>query len=287
MKPGLSRVLWEHQTVGSNPTTPTSIKGGCMFDYLSRYFEDWNLWDWTWTLTATIVAIWLGVQWGAGDWNTALSIITCLTGLWCVILVAKRRIFNYYVGIINVVGYAYIAYGYQLYGEVMLNAGYFLPMQFVGLYIWMKNKDPEVVDKVKIEFLSTWQRVIWFFVSLIAIMAYANVLRDMGDPLPWLDSTSTVLSIIAMILMAWRFMEQWVLWIIVDVASIAIWWIVIGENGGRDVALLVMWSAYLINAIYGFIMWIKMYREQQDEFIRNLTPYTKKKANEKLAKLVK
>ena len=231
-----------------------------MFNYLKEYFDNWGWWDWCWTIIASITAIWLGKYWGAGDWNTVLSIVTCLTGLWCVILVAKGRIFNYYLGIINVVGYSVIAYNYQLYGEVMLNAGYFLPMQFVGLYIWHKNKDPKVIDKVKVNFLSNFGRFKWIAISFLLVITYSVYLKSIGDSVPVLDSSSTVLSVIAMILMAWRYMEQWVLWILVDVVSIWMWIIVLMEQGTNDIAMLVMWSAYLINAIYGLILWIKMYR---------------------------
>ena len=233
-----------------------------MFNYLKEYFDNWNLWDWSWTLIATAVAIWLGLQWGEGGWRTWLSIVTCMTGLWCVILVAKGRIFNYYIGIINVLGYGYIAYHYALWGEVMLNIGYFLPMQFVGLYIWMKNKDPKVKDKVEVKFLSNPGRIQWAIISAAAVSAYAVVLDIMGDPVPVLDSTSTILSIIAMILMAWRYMEQWVLWIVVDIVSVWMWVLVLMDKGTNDIAMLVMWSAYLVNAIYGFYAWINMYKEQ-------------------------
>lgn len=233
-----------------------------MFNYLKEYFDNWNLWDWSWTLIATAVAIWLGLQWGEGGWRTWLSIVTCMTGLWCVILVAKGRIFNYYIGIINVLGYGYIAYHYALWGEVMLNIGYFLPMQFVGLYIWMKNKDPKVKDKVEVKFLSNPGRIQWAIISAAAVSAYAVVLDIMGDPVPVLDSTSTILSIIAMILMAWRYMEQWVLWIVVDIVSVWMWILVLQKQGTNDMAMLVMWSAYLVNAIYGFYAWINMYKEQ-------------------------
>lgn len=233
-----------------------------MFNYLKEYFKDWNTWDYLWTITATVVAVWLGLQWGEGGLGTWLSIVTCLTGLWCVILAAKGRIFNYYVGIINVVGYSYIAYHYQLWGEVMLNAGYFLPMQFVGLYLWMKNKDEKVKDKVRIEFMSWGGRLEWLGISGLLVCIYGLILSEMGDPVPFLDSASTVLSVIAMILMACRYMEQWVLWIIVDIVSIWMWIIVVMDKGANDIAMLVMWSAYLINAVYGFIAWIKMYNEQ-------------------------
>ena len=232
--------------------------------YLKEYFKNWNLWDYSWKIIASVVGVWLGLHWGSGDWNTILSIVTCLTGLWCVILVAKGRIFNYYLGIINVIGYAYISYQYQLYGEVMLNALYFLPMQFVGLYIWTKNKNPLVKDAVRIKFMDGFNRTMLAIICLGAVLIYATILEKMGDPLPLLDSTSTVLSIVAMVLMAWRYMEQWVLWVVVDVVSIAMWYIVIDANGARDIALLVMWIAYLINAVYGFLAWIKMYRKQQN-----------------------
>jgi nicotinamide mononucleotide transporter len=233
-----------------------------MYKFLRNYFSDWNLWDWSWTVIASVTAVWLGMRLGEGGWQTTLSVVTCLTGLWCVILVAKGRIFNYYLGIINVVGYAYIAYGYKLYGEVMLNAFYFLPMQFAGLIIWMRNKEGNTVDTVKTKFLTSEGRLAVGVVSVTATIVYGFALEKMGDPVPFLDSTSTVLSIVAMMLMAWRYMEQWILWIVVDVVSIVMWWFVVLEKGTNDIAMLVMWSAYLINAIYGFIAWIGMHKKQ-------------------------
>jgi nicotinamide mononucleotide transporter len=245
--------------------------------YLKDYFKDWNTWDYCWTIIASVIGTWIGLQWGEGGWRTWLSIITMLTGLWCVILVAKGRIFNYYVGVINCIGYAYIAYGYQLYGEVMLNALYFLPMQFVGLWVWRKNKDLRVPDKVRIKFMSPLGRVTWALLSVLVALAYSSLLGMMGDPVPFLDSTSTVLSVIAMILMAWRYMEQWILWIIVDIVSVWMWVLVIMKEGANDTALLVMWIAFLINAVYGFVCWIKMYKTQctndrLDDLDRTLQP---------------
>jgi len=229
-----------------------------MLNYLKDYFKDWNTWDYCWTIIASVVGTWIGLQWGS--W---LSVISMLSGLWCVILVAKGRIFNYYLGLIQVVTYAYICYGYQLYGEFQLNLFYFLPMQFVGFYIWHKNKDTAVKDKVVVKFMNNIGRVGWTFLSVLAVLIYAIYLRDLGDPYPLIDSASTVLSVIAMVLMAWRYMEQWVLWVVVDIVSVWLWILVVMDKGANDVALLVMWSAFLINAVYGFICWIKMYKQQR------------------------
>jgi len=51
--------------------------------------------------------------------------------------------------------------------------------------------------------------------------------------------------------MAFRYREQWMLWIIVNIVSV-IMWVNIG-----DPMMILMWSAYLINAIYGFVKWSK------------------------------
>ena len=52
-------------------------------------------------------------------------------------------------------------------------------------------------------------------------------------------------------------MEQWVLWIVVDVVTV-IMWAVDFAKGGETIATLAMWAIYLVNAIIMFVRW---YRE--------------------------
>jgi nicotinamide mononucleotide transporter len=227
-------------------------------NYLREYFEDWSLWDKLWSLIFTGVIVALSIVW-KDSWY---GLICSLTGIFCVILAAKGRIFNYYIGIINVLLYAFISYQNKYYGEVMLNAFYFFPMQFVGLAIWLRHKNPRIIDTVKVRFLSNKYRFLWAAICAIGTVSYGFVLKKLGGNLPFLDSSSTVLSVIAMILMSWRYMEQWILWIIVDIVSVILW-LVVMLNGGNDITILLMWTAYLVNAIYGLIVWIRMYKMQE------------------------
>ena len=70
---------------------------------------------------------------------------------------------------------------------------------------------------------------------------------------------STVFSIVANILMVLRYREQWALWIIVDVVTV-IMWIIAG-----DFLMTIMWAIYLVNAVYGWVMWTKMSSEKREE----------------------
>ena len=65
--------------------------------------------------------------------------IAGISGVLCVVLVAKGSIWNYLFGLINVSMYAYISYKASLYGDAALNALYYLPMQFIGWWQWRKR----------------------------------------------------------------------------------------------------------------------------------------------------
>jgi nicotinamide mononucleotide transporter len=219
-----------------------------------KYFKDWNLFEKSWLLIFTLINLYLFFVWH----DTLLGLVASLTGMICVVLVAKGKISNYYFGIVNVIAYAYISYQSRYYGEVMLNLFYFLPMQFVGLYFWRKNINKEKSnDDVLINKLSGKEKLLWLVVSILGVFNYGVFLLYLGGTLPFVDSASTILSIIAMILMVRRVVEQWILWIVIDLISIFMWFYILTQ-GGNEISMLVMWSAFLVNAIYGYYNWKKM-----------------------------
>lgn len=228
---------------------------------IQTYFSDWTTWEKYWISIATIaIAIASIMTWDLTNQTASwLSLISSISGIWCVLLTAKKRISNYIVGFVNVVAYAAAAYLWRLYGDFMLNAFYFLPMQFVGWYYWTKPSAKTDTDEVKGLFLSSRARVYWSILSGIAVIAYGTFLTSLGGNTPYLDSMSTVLSIIAMILMAKRYMEQWILWIVVDVVSTIMWAnICFNEGGMMNLGLMIMWVLWTINAVYGFLKWRKI-----------------------------
>jgi nicotinamide mononucleotide transporter len=222
-----------------------------------NYFKDWNIFEKSWLVMFTAIEFYLFFAWN----DSVIGLVTMLTGIWCVVLVAKGKKFNYYPGIINVVLYAYISYQSKLYGEVMLNALYFLPMQFYGLWLWNKNMADQN-DNVKITMMSNRNRVLLLAISAVSVYGYGLILEYLKGNFPFVDSTSTVLSVIAMLLMCFRYGEQWLLWIFVDIVSV-IMWVGIYLQDGTGLSMIVMWSAYLINALYGQYNWYKMHNKQR------------------------
>ena len=195
-----------------------------------------------------------------------------IAGVLCVVLVAKGSIWNYLFGIVNVSMYAYISYKAALYGDAALNAFYYVPMQFIGWWQWRKRgaamSESEADGagvQVKARRFSWRQRAVLVVGCAAAVVVGGFVLRHFGDPQPFKDSTTTVLSIVAQALMALAFMEQWALWIITNVVSVVMWSICVARGEAHAAVMVIMWVFYLMNSLNGFRVWLKLSRSSLPE----------------------
>ena len=190
-----------------------------------------------------------------------------IAGVLCVVLVAKGSIWNYLFGLVNVSMYAYISYKASIYGDAALNALYYVPMQFIGWWQWRKRgaavSEAEADGRgvqVKARRFNWTQRAVLAAGCAAAVIAGGFILRHFGDPQPFKDSTTTVLSIVAQALMALAFMEQWALWIITNVVSVVMWVICVMRGEAHAAVMVIMWSFYLLNSINGLRVWLKLSR---------------------------
>ena len=195
-----------------------------------------------------------------------------IAGVLCVVLVAKGSIWNYLFGIVNVSMYAYISYKAALYGDAALNAFYYVPMQFIGWWQWRKRgaamSDAEADGagvQVKARRFTWRQRAVLAVGCAAVVIAGGFILRYFGDPQPFKDSTTTVLSIVAQALMALAFMEQWALWIITNVVSVVMWSICVARGEAHAAVMVIMWVFYLMNSLNGFRVWLKLSRSSLPE----------------------
>ena len=190
-----------------------------------------------------------------------------IAGVLCVVLVAKGSIWNYVFGLVNVSMYAYISYKASLFGDAALNALYYLPMQFIGWWQWRKrgaslssSEASGNAVQVNARRFSLKQRMVLAFGCVAAVIACGFLLEHLGDPQPFKDSATTVLSIVAQALMALAFMEQWVLWIITNIISVIMWAVCVARGEAHAALMVIMWSFYLLNSINGLRVWLKLSR---------------------------
>jgi nicotinamide mononucleotide transporter len=74
---------------------------------------------------------------------------------------------------------------------------------------------------------------------------------------PYIDAATNVLAVAATIMMIRRFREQWAAYIILNVLSVIMWLFRMADGSPDGLLMVVMWSAYLVNACYGLYNWTK------------------------------
>lgn len=223
-----------------------------MKELFNKIFEGWTKKEIAWLLTATATILCLSIYFG----NSPLGIVSAITGVITVVLIAKGKISNFYFALINVSTYAFIAFQAGFYGDVMLNVLYYLPMNIYGIYAWKKHQSAET-KSVKSMSLNKDQKIKVVLGSIVAILLYTGILLAMGDTMPLVDATSTILAIVAMMLMVKGYVEQWYVWVLVNLMSITLWLFAL-MNGGNDIAQLLQYMVYFINSIYGIYNWKKL-----------------------------
>lgn len=218
---------------------------------IKNEFTGWKKWETGWLIGACAVIVVLSIYWH----DTLMGIISATTGTACVICTGKGKLSAYVFGLINSVLYAIIAYKTKLYGETMLNALYYVPMQFIGFYTWSKHMNDETNEVIKKNM--KWSgRIIMTASIILGTFVYGLVLKKLGDAMPFIDAFTTVTSVVAMIVSVKMFAEQWWIWVVVDVFTVYMWFMAFMQ-GQENIATLVMWMVYLVNAVIMLVKWEK------------------------------
>ena len=127
-----------------------------------------------------------------------------------------------------------------------------------GIFLWKKNmtKNEDGTNDVKAKKFLWWQWIISVVATIAATFGMGYFLDSIGSNQAYLDAATNVMSIFAQLLMIWRFREQWIWWIVIDVICIVMWF-----NVGNW-SMVAMYVAWTINAIYGWYNWSKLNKIQ-------------------------
>lgn len=218
----------------------------------AEFLEGKTLFSWLFLafgILLQVFAIVYGYVTGTPD-NVA-SIISGLTGIVSVVLCAEGKISFYAFGYVQLLTYVFgVAVPNHLYGEIWENVFYFITMIY-GTYVWAKNyhkKENGSAEIISKRLNKTWGAVV-YAVMVIGIGVLTAVLKNTNDPVPFFDAITTVPAMGAQILMMLGYRDQWVGWIIEDIASL-IMFIILGNW-----VMVAQYTFWTINCIYGWIKW--------------------------------
>nr|WP_288697479.1 nicotinamide riboside transporter PnuC [uncultured Dorea sp.] len=184
---------------------------------IKEFFTDWSWKEKAWLAFVLIVQT---VAWAIQKESLFMLVMT-LTSSLNLVLGAKGKVAGLYFAIINSALYAINCMGIPLYGEVMYNLIYSIPVSAIAIFTWKKNMTKG--GEVKFRTMTPKIMLTTVAVTIIGVLGYMQILKWMGGNLPFMDSLTTVVSVVASFLYLLRFSEQWAMWAIVNALSIVMW----------------------------------------------------------------
>lgn len=177
-----------------------------------------------------------------------------LTGLLCAYLSSEGKRVSYILGLINYLLIGYVSFKNGLYGLFIFGAIIYPILQIQGFISWSKNLNKDNNVKVR-EF--TFKNSIIITISCVAgslILSYLLTLIP-GERIAFLDASSNIINLCAVILAILRFKECWWIWLINNTIDLAIWLITFITKGENSGMMLLVSIGYLLINIYGIIKW--------------------------------
>jgi nicotinamide mononucleotide transporter len=150
-----------------------------------------------------------------------IELIAALLGLINVALLWRRSIWNYPFGMAMVSLYAVIFWQARLYSEAGLQVFFFV-VQIYGWALWARNGGGQ--GPVKVSWMEGRERLAWGVITAALSLSLGWLMhRFTNAALPFADSAIAGASIAAQFLLSFRRIENWVLWIVIDLASIPLY----------------------------------------------------------------
>lgn len=195
-----------------------------------------------------------------------IEYVAVIFTLACVYYTIKNKVVAWPLGIVGVSAYLWLFYSIDLYAEVITQI-VFLGQSFYGWYNWakLKNKPPAPLTRFIDTFGGVEKKMVYhmtavvlgatlFIYWLIMGLHYNGIISEPSVPI--IDSFTTATSLVANYYLAKRYIENWYLWIMVDV-------IYVGMFFYKEVYLTsALYLLFFFMAIQGYRKWKGIYDTQ-------------------------
>jgi nicotinamide mononucleotide transporter len=190
------------------------------------------------------------ISWIGAHYVEILGVIFSILYL---IFSIRRNILLWPMGIASALLYMVVFFQSKFYADMGLN-GYYVVISIYGWILWRKGS-AEGGSELRVSRLGKRHGLILLVISAAAFVCIGMVLKRYTDsPVPYWDAFTTAVSFTATWMLARKILENWILWIIVDVVSMGLY-----LYRGLYPTLL-LFAIYTTMAVIGYMKWLRDYK---------------------------
>ena len=189
--------------------------------------------------------------------DVVLEIIAVIFGFLSVWYSKQNKVLVFPTGMISTIIFVYLLLKWELLGDMMINAYYFI-MSVYGWYFWTKKVDQTHVTPISTTTTKEKQASVAIFIAtLIFVFAVYKTFDKWTSWVAYVDALTTAIFFVGMWLMAKRKIENWIFWIIGDIISVPLYF----YKGFTFTSF--QYLGFTVIAIYGYLAWKKLLNNNQ------------------------
>lgn len=173
-----------------------------------------------------------------------IEIIAVIFSLLSVVLTIRNNIWCWFTGIIGIIFYSILFYQNQLWGNMSLQV-LFISQSMLGWWNWNES------SKYPIKWVKPENRQTVIVICILLFLLVSTISKNHGGKMPYFDGITTSLSIMGMVLLAYKKIDAWIFWIIADIIFIYLFYL-----SGLYLSSII-YSIFLILSILGLLQWRK------------------------------
>lgn len=197
------------------------------------------------------------------DKSDFLSPAASLIGVTSLIFNAKGNPVGQFLMVIFSLLYGVISFTFSYYGEMITYLGMTMPMAVFSLISWLKNPYKEKKSEVKVNSITKKETFSMFILSGVVTWIFYYILVYFNTANIVFSTISVTTSFLAVYLTFRRSPYYAVAYAANDIVLIILWGLASFENS-RYISVVVCFSVFFINDLYGFFNWNKMKKRQND-----------------------
>ena len=185
----------------------------------------------------------------------AVEILGVIFSIGYLIFSIRQNILLWPLGIASALLYMVVFYQSKFYADMGLNA-YYVIISIYGWLLWRRGSDESGV-MLSVSRIGKRHALILLVITAIAFAGIGIILDRFTDsPVPYWDAFTTALSFTATWMLARKILENWILWIIVDAVSMALY-----LYRGLYPTLF-LFAIYTTMAVIGYMKWKRSYKSR-------------------------
>lgn len=176
----------------------------------------------------------------------------------------KGKWYEEFVGIFETIMSTTVCIFACMYGSAIFTILIYIPLSIFSIVNWKKHENDDVVNLNKMTISKSLITILLVIVCTAILSLLLSLIPT--QRLAFWDACGDILNICGILLIALRYKEGWIVWILSNIVELTTWIIALSKGYSQNAIMMIIMSLIYIGLnVWGYISFIKLRKIQENK----------------------